>query len=73
MMTEHNEQLTAVLNYFDSVKAFAEAAHRPVFAASCPCGATIEVGRDAAAAERRRIHANWFGLHQHCADRTVKR
>lgn len=58
--------LDTFLRFADAVQANAERAHRSVYAETCPCGGSVEVGREATAAERRRIQSMFWGRHQHC-------
>lgn len=60
------DPLGTFLRFADAVQANAERAHRPVYAETCPCGGSVEVGRDVTAAERRRIHASFLGRHRDC-------
>lgn len=62
-----DDALGTFLWFADTVQANAERAHRPVYAETCPCGGSVEVGRDATAAERRRIQATFYGRHRDCA------
>lgn len=55
-----------ILDYLDALRDFAQASTRPVYAETCPCGGSVEVGREATAAERRRIVANFWGRHREC-------
>jgi hypothetical protein len=65
-MRESDVRLDAIIRFFDSVQAAAERATRPVYAETCCCGGSVEVGREATAAERRRIQANFLGRHMRC-------
>jgi hypothetical protein len=73
-MTDSSEKdpLGAFLRFADTVQANAERAHRPVYAETCPCGGSVEVGRDATAAERRRIQATFYARHRECAERAAR-
>lgn len=63
------DHLGLFLQFADAVRAAHERAHRPVYAETCPCGGSVEVGRLAAGAERRRIWSTFVGRHQHCLTR----
>lgn len=63
------DPLETFLRFADTVQANAERAHRPVYAETCSCGGTVEVGGDVAPAERRRIHATFAGRHRDCLTR----
>lgn len=63
------DPLGAFLRFADAVQVNAERAHRPVYVETCPCGGSVEVGRDVTAAERRRIHAMFCGRHRDCLTR----
>jgi hypothetical protein len=65
--TTEDGALGTFLRFADTVQANAERAHRPVYAETCPCGGSVEVGRDATAAERRRIQATFYSRHRDCA------
>ena len=67
MSAAENDVLSTFIKFADAVQDGAERAHRPVYAETCPCGGSVEVGRDATAAERRRIQATFFGRHRECA------
>lgn len=58
--------LDRVLDYFDSMRALVEVQNRPVYAETCSCGASVEVGREATPAERRHVRAFFQGRHRLC-------
>jgi hypothetical protein len=66
------DHLALFLRFADTVQAAWERAHRPVYAETCPCGGSVEVGRDASPAERRRIQAAFWGRHRECPDRAAR-
>lgn len=73
-MSEHGvekdvDHLGIFLKFADSIQATYERAHRPVYAETCVCGSSVEVGRDVSRADLRRIHANFLGRHQYCVTR----
>lgn len=67
-----NDPLGTFLRFADTVQANADRAHRPVYAETCACGGTVEVGRDATRAERTRIHAQFVGRHRDCLPRAAE-
>ena len=67
-----DDRLATFLRFADAVQANAERAHRPVYAETCPCGGTVEVGRDVTAAERRRIWQQFVGRHHACTTATER-
>jgi hypothetical protein len=65
-VTSNDERLDSIIGFFDAVQQAAALAVRPVYAETCCCGGSVEVGREASAAERRRIQANFLGRHLRC-------
>jgi hypothetical protein len=65
------DHLGLFLKFADTVQANAALLTRPVYAETCPCGGSVEVGRDAPAAERRRIWSTFIGRHQDCLARVT--
>lgn len=65
------DHLAIFVEFADKIQAAHERGHRPVYAETCPCGGSVEVGRDAPAAERRRIWGTFVGRHQHCLPRVT--
>lgn len=66
------DHLGLFLQFADTVQAAWERAHRPVYAETCACGGSVEVGREATPAERRRIQAAFYGRHRECPERLYR-
>jgi hypothetical protein len=58
-----------LFDYMDALRDWAEKASSPAYAETCCCGSSVEVGREATPAERRRIAVNFHGRHQTCPQR----
>lgn len=63
-----NEQraLDRFLDFADAVRDAHNLAIRPAYTETCPCGGSVEVGRDVSRADLRTIHADFLGRHIHC-------
>lgn len=61
------DNLGAFLKFADDLKEIRDHYERPVWAQTCRCGGSIEVGKGCPPAERRRAMANFHGMHRACA------
>lgn len=63
---EERDNLGAFLKFADDMKEIRDHYERPVWAQTCRCGGSVEVGKGCSPAERRRIVANFYGMHVRC-------
>lgn len=63
------DHLGLFLKFADSIQSTYERAHRPAYVEACTCGASVEIGREIPAAERRRMYNNFLGRHAHCTEK----
>ena len=63
---DERDNLGAFLKFADDLKEIRDHYERPVYSQTCRCGGSVEVGKDCPPGERRRIVANFFGMHIRC-------
>lgn len=63
---EPADPLGTFIRFADQIQAAHAAAHRPAYAETCTCGASVEVAQTVAPAELRRIRTWFQNRHRQC-------
>lgn len=61
-----SDALASFLRFADQMKEIRDNYERPIWAQTCPCGGSVEVDRALPPSERKRVAANWYGMHARC-------
>lgn len=69
-MENEDTTLDKFLKFADSVQVNADRARRPIYAETCSCGGSIEIGIELSAAERKRNRESFVNRHFNCVKLT---